>query len=245
MTDALQEPVAGLSQVERVVDTFVAPSKTFKDILRSTSWWLPFILLVLSSVATAFVVDRQVGFDRVYENSLHASPKAEERIAGLTPEQKVSAMKTGANITRYSTYGAFVFLLIFFALYALVLWASFNFGLGAKTTYGQVFAVTLYAALPYLVITLLTIITLFFGGNAEAYDYKDPVGTNPGYYMADAAPWLKGLLSTLDLVKLWSVVLTALGMAIIAKKTIMQSAIIVGILWLMGVAITVAGAAFS
>ena len=245
MSDVVQDPVAGLSQVERVVDTFVAPSKTFKDILRSTSWWLPFLLLVLSSVATAFVVDRQVGFDRVYENSLHASPKAEERISGLTPEQKISAMKTGANITKYSTYGGFVFLLIFFALYALVLWASFNFGLGAKTTYGQVFAVTMYAALPYLVITLLTIITLYFGGNAEAYDYKDPVGTNPGYYMADAAPWLKGLLSTLDIVKLWSVVLTALGMAIIAKKTITQSAVIVGILWLVGVAITVAGAAFS
>ena len=38
--------VTGLSQVERVVDTFVAPSKTFTDILRSTSWWLPFLLLV-------------------------------------------------------------------------------------------------------------------------------------------------------------------------------------------------------
>ena len=28
-------PAPGLSQVERVVDTFVAPSKTFADILRS------------------------------------------------------------------------------------------------------------------------------------------------------------------------------------------------------------------
>ena len=35
------EPAAGLSQVERVVDTFIAPSKTITDILRSTSWWLP------------------------------------------------------------------------------------------------------------------------------------------------------------------------------------------------------------
>ena len=34
----------GLSQVERVVDTFVAPTKTFKDILRDSSWWLPYLL---------------------------------------------------------------------------------------------------------------------------------------------------------------------------------------------------------
>ena len=30
----------GLSEVERVVDTFIAPTKTFTDILRSASWWL-------------------------------------------------------------------------------------------------------------------------------------------------------------------------------------------------------------
>ena len=42
-----QSSEPGLSQIERVVDTFVAPKKTFTDILRSTSWWLPFLLLVL------------------------------------------------------------------------------------------------------------------------------------------------------------------------------------------------------
>ena len=39
----------GLSQLERVVNTFVAPTATFKDILRSTSWWLPFVLTVVAA----------------------------------------------------------------------------------------------------------------------------------------------------------------------------------------------------
>ena len=42
----------GLSQMERVVNTFVAPTATFKDILRSTSWWLPFVLMVVSSTGS-------------------------------------------------------------------------------------------------------------------------------------------------------------------------------------------------
>jgi hypothetical protein len=46
-------------------------------------------------------------------------------------------------------------------------------------------------------------------------------------------------------VKLWSLVLQAMGMAIIAKKKIAQSAIVVGIFWLIGVVVTVAGSAFS
>jgi hypothetical protein len=237
--------LTGLSQVERVVDTFIAPSKTFTDILRNTSWWLPFLLLLLSTVASSYVVQKQVGFDRVYTNMMHDSPKAEDRINQMDPAQKAKMLSIGETQVKLSSYGAFVFLLIFFALYALIVWASFNFGLGARTTYPQVFAVTFYAALPYLLLSLLTIITLYAGGNAEAYDVKNPVGTNPAYYMADAAPWLKSILSSLDVVKIWSNVLMVIGMAIVARKTIMQSAVIIGVLWLLGVALQTVGAAFS
>lgn len=241
----VSSPVDGLSQIERVVDTFVAPSKTFTDVLRNTSWWLPFVLLLLATIASSYVVQKRVGFDRVYVNMMHDSPKAEDRINQMEPAQKAKMLSIGETQVKVSSYGAFVFLLIFFALYALIVWASFNFGLGAQTTYAQVFAVTFYAALPYLLLSLLTIVTLYAGGNAEAYDVKNPVGTNPAYYMADAAPWLKSILSSLDIVKIWSDVLMVIGMAIVARKTIAQSAMIIGVLWLLGVALQTVTAAFS
>lgn len=236
---------AGLSEVERVVDAFVAPSKTFADILRSASCWLPIVLLILATFSTGFMVDRQVGFERVYENQMQLSPKQAERMDQIPPEQKPAIVARTVASYKYFTYGASVVILIVTALYALVLWASFNFGLGAQTSYGQVFAVTMYAALPFLVQTLLIAITLFFGGNAESFDLKNPVGTNLAYFLPDAAPVLKGLLQSLDIVKLWSVVLQVIGMAIISKKSITQSAIIVGIFWLLGVAFSVVGAIFS
>jgi hypothetical protein len=235
----------GLSQVARVVNTFIAPTATFKDILRNTSWWLPFLLMLVSSIGTGVVVERQVGFEQVYENQVRMSPKTQERLANLAPEQKAQNARISVAITKYVTFGSFVLISVFLALYSLVLWASFNFGLGAKTTFGQVFAVTMYASLPYLVISLLTVISLCFGGNAEGYDYKNPVATNLAYFLPDIAPWMKGLLQSFDVVKLWSVVLEVVGMAIIAKKTIAQSAMIVGIFWLFGVAVSVLGAAFS
>ena len=160
---------SGLSQTQRVVNIFIAPASTFKDILRSTSWWLPFLLLVVSSVGTAYVVQRQVGFDQVYENQVRMSPNAQERLASLTPEQKAQNEKVSVAITKYFSYGGFIAIAIFLALYSLFLWAGFNFGLGARTTFGQVFAVTMYSALPYLLISVLTIFTLYFGGNAESY----------------------------------------------------------------------------
>ena len=239
------EGQGSLSEAERVVDTFIAPATTFRDIQRNTSWWLPFVLLLISSLVTGYVVDRQVGYEQVYENQVRMSPSAQERMTNMSPEQKAQTARISIAITKYITYSGGVLIALFLALYALVLWASFNFGLGAKTTFAQVFAVTIYAALPYLVISLLTIISLYFGGNAEGYDYKNPTATNLAYFMQDSAPWLKGLLGSFDVVKLWSVALQVLGMAIIAKKTITQSALVVGIFWLIGVIISTAGAAFS
>lgn len=235
----------GLSEVERVVDVFIAPSKTFADILRSASCWLPILLLILSTVATGLIVDRQVGYERVYENQMQLSPKQAERMDQIPPDQKPAIVARTILSYKIFTYGAAGTVLIFLALYSLVLWASFNFGLGAQTTFAQVFAVSMYAALPYLVQAILIAITLSFGDNAEGFDLKNPVGTNLAYYLPDAAPILKGIFQSLDIIKLWSVVLQVIGMAIIAKKTIMQSAVIVGIFWVIGVALTVVSSIFS
>jgi len=235
----------GLSQVERVVDAFVAPTKTFKDILRNTSWWLPAVLIALSIWAAGFVTDRQVGFDRVYETALSQSPRQEDRINQLPPDQKANAVALGAKITKVITYSVPVVLLAANAIYALMLWGSFNFGFGAKTTFLQAYAVAWYAALPFLVRSLLTIVFLYAGGNTDAFDQKNPVGTNLAYYMPDAAPMVRAILAPFDLIALWSLVLVTIGMAIVAKKPVMQAAIVTVGFWLLGVLAGVAGAAVS
>ena len=236
---------AGLSEVERVVDTFVAPSKTFKDILRSTSWWLPFLLIALFSVASAFVIGKQVGWDQVSQNQINHSPNAEDRLNQLTPEARASQMQLTAKITMYSTYAVPLILLIIFAIYSLLLWAGFNFGLGARTTFGQVWAVSWYGALPYLLTSLIGMLTLLFGANIDSYDIRNPVGTNLAYYMPDASPMIRAALTQVDLIHLWSVVLTILGMSIVAKKSMGASAVIVVLLWFLGVGLAMLGAFFS
>ena len=233
-----------LSQGERVIDTFIAPSKTFTDILRgNTSWWLPVLLLFLCSIALGLTVQKQVGFERAYVNDLHNSPAQEDRINQMPPAQKASALAISGKITAGFTFGFPIMLLIGFAVYSLILWAAFNFGLGAKTTFWQVYAVSWYAALPYLVTTLLTILTLLFGGNAEAYEYRNPVGTNLAFYLPDASAGLKALLSGIDIIKLWSLALQVIGMAIISRKSIAASAAIVVGWFVLVLAISAAAAA--
>ncbi len=245
----MQDTVVGrvserpLSEVERVADTFVAPSKTFTDIVRSTRWWLPFVLLVLVTLGTTVVVDRQVGFERVADVQLHQSAKQAEKFDSLTPEQKASQLYAMGRAYKYSSYASFLFILVFVALAALLYWASFNFGLGANTTYGQMFAVIMYASLPKLFTGLLTMVTLLFGGGADSYDMKNPVGTNPAYFLPDSPSWLKAGLGFFDVIGLWQLVLLILGTAIVARVSRGKATAVVVGWWAVGLIASVGFAA--
>jgi hypothetical protein len=223
----------GLSQVERVVDTFVAPSKTFLDILRSTSWWLPFLLIFGITAASAFAMDQKIGFERIAERAVQQNPKAADQMAQLSAEQRATQMNVATVVTKDISYAGGVFFLMIAAIVALVMWASLNFGLGATTTYGQNFAVFMYAYLPHFFLGLLNIIFVYTGVNTENFDINNPVGTNIGYYMADSAHWVKTALSFLDVFGLWSLALMVIGSAIIARKSKGTVAIVVVGWWLL------------
>ena len=247
MTDAASLPeTPGLTQTERLVDTFIAPSKTFNDILRNTSWWLPFILLVLATVGSCFAIDKKVGFEGIAEHQMTKNAAAAEQLQQLPPDQRAARLHAGAKFTRIFTYGAAVPFLIVIAIEALVLWGCFNFGLGAKTTFGQVFAVIMYAGLPRLFISLLTIVLLFAGVGVDTFDIQNPVGTNIGYFLQDSSAAVKAAAGFFDVFGLWALALLVIGMATISRKSIGQAAaIVVGWWFILLLVFTGIAAAFG
>lgn len=243
---AVSNSAAGLSDVERVVDTFVAPSKTFADILRSTRWWLPFLLMVITTLGVTVTIDKQVGFPRVVENQIHQNAKQEEQLNGLTAEQRAARVRGMVSGYRYTSYASFLFIIAFVAIVSLLYWATFNFGLGARTTYGQMFAISMYASLPRLIAGVLTIVTLLFGADADGFDLRNAVGTNPAYYMPDASPVLKAALGFFDVIGIWVLVLLIMGTAIVAKVSRGKAAAVVIGWWIVGMLASVGMAvAFS
>ena len=76
----------GLSQTERVVDTFIAPSKTFTDILRDSSWWLPYLLGAVVGLAFAFAILNKIGLPTLVDGVIHHSKMLEDQIANATPD---------------------------------------------------------------------------------------------------------------------------------------------------------------
>ena len=69
-----------LSEAERVLDTFVAPTKTFTDLRRSSNWLVPAVLLIISTVALVWVADMKIGFQKIVDNQLVMQPKQAEAL---------------------------------------------------------------------------------------------------------------------------------------------------------------------
>jgi len=210
---------APLSQMERVTNVFTAPSKTFADLKRDSSWWLPFIILAIFSWTFVATVDKKIGFDQVVDTTLaNMSDSQKARMEQAPPEQQQQQVRMMKASYKYVSYGFPIVLLIMMSIFAAVYMGAFNFGLGAEIPYKQALAVVIYASLPTIVRSLLAIISIFALGNPEYFNFENPVATNPGVLVNVAQhPAINKLLASLDVVTIWSLVLTGIGFATISK----------------------------
>ena len=206
-----------LSQAARIVDTFIAPSKTFTDIRRSASWWAPFLLLAITVSAFNFAVDKKIGFRAVTESQIKMSPKQERQLDQLPPADREKQLAMRTIGTRYfSLYGgvALIILVINLIIAALNL-ATFRFALNAKLTYKAALAISIYAGLPEIIRFLLAIVTIYSGIAPDNFNIQNPLMSNPGYALnpVDSGVFLYSVASSLDIFRIWSVILSGIGLA--------------------------------
>jgi hypothetical protein len=246
-TVANAEAAAPLSQMERVIDTFIAPSKTFNDILRDASWWLPWLLGALVTLGFSAAVQQKIGWDKTYSNILqHSSEAQQERFAQLSPDQQARQKAVAASFTKYIVWVSPVLGLFFAAIAAGVLLMTLNFGLGGHAKFGQIFALWMYATLPWLIQGILAIIVLFAGLDPDAFNLRNPVGTNLGYYLpSDSSQWLIALGTSIDVLNIWVLILVTIGCAIVARTKLAATAMAVGGWWILITLAKVAIAAIS
>lgn len=214
----------GLSQMQRLTNTFTAPSKTFEDIKRGhKSWWMPFLIYVILGFVFYGVVNSKVGMRQVSENQIKLSPKTEEQMAQLTPEQREQRMKISTSITQGIFLATPIFLLAMGAVISAVLLGTINFGFGGKAKFGSIFAVWMYAMLPSCIKTLLGVVVLYAGTAPESFNIKNFAPTNLGAFMnpMEMNPGLYSFASSIDIITIWSLALVGIGVAVVAgvKRT--------------------------
>jgi hypothetical protein len=226
MPTPMPEP-AGLSQGARVIDTFIAPKKTFTDIRRSAQWWMPFLLMTIIGSALVYVAEQKIGTQKMVENELAARPKAQAQYEKATPEAQAQQVK----VTGIIYYIAIpVFTLLIWVVMAGLQFGTFKFGANADLTYSKSLAIVAYAGLPLMIRSLLAIVSVLAGASADGFTLNNPVASNPGYFMNPAdSPFWHIIASQLDVFLLWTVVLTAIGYSTTGKVKLGTSfAIVIG-----------------
>jgi Yip1 domain len=214
--EALPPSQPALSQAERVIDTFVAPTKAFTDLRRSSNWLVPAVLLILSSIAVVWVADVKIGFQKIVDNQLVLQPKQAEALDKLSPEDRARKMETIVKINRTVSYCFSAILLVYLIIVAAVLLGTFNFGFGAELTFNQCIAVTMYTSLPSLVKGLLAILLILLGATGN-FTFQNPIASNLSGLVDPSSHFLYSLLMSIDIFTIWTLLLAGIAFSCLTK----------------------------
>lgn len=249
-TAAAPTPAAApepLSEGARIINTFIAPSKTFTDLRRSAMWWGPFVLLAIVWAAFTFSVDKKVGYRKVTEDQIQMVPKAADQFEKMSPEQREQQYAVRTKFTVGFSYAKSVLRILWFALIAGLLYGTFRFVAGSDVSYKHSLAVVCYASLPMVIQLILGIVSLWAGVSPDNYNPDNPIASNPAYFMNPADSLVRySLVAPIDLFAIWTLILTAIGFSCVSKtKRGTAMAIVFGwyiVAWLLGLGVA---AAFS
>jgi hypothetical protein len=213
----LDPETPALSEGGRILNTFIAPSKTFNDLRRSAAWWGPFLLIAIVVTIFFYLIDRQVTFEQVSKNEIARSAKRSEQFEKLPPEQQEKQLRIAGKFTRYICYSLPILNLLFFVIQAAALMAVFRFA-GAAVPFKRSLAIAIYSGLPGIIGVLLGIVSLFSGVDAEGFNINNPVASNPAYFMDPSGNrFVYGMASALDIFVIWTIILVGIGFSCNSK----------------------------
>jgi hypothetical protein len=233
-----------LSEMERIISIYTAPSKTFEDIKRNAMWIAPAVLMVVFGLVFVWTVGQRVGWEQVMANNMKMAPASQqERMEQIPPDQKPRVMAQQLVVTKVISYCFPIFGIVMLAVVALVLWGTFSFGAGKEVGFGRAMAIVVYSSLPAVIKSLLATLMLWIKV-PEDFFIQNAIGTNIGHYLDfnETPRFLYSIATSLDLFMIWTLVLTAIGFSVVAKvKTGTANAIVFG--WWIAVTLIGAGLA--
>ena len=217
-----------LSEVERLVDVFIAPTKTFNDIKRNANWLWPFVLLIVLSLGYSYSIGKKVTWEQAAENQKKLMTQTqldrmEQQVEQASDKQDMRRRQQTmmVGITKGIGYTFPVIALFMTAVFAAIYLLTMNFGLGAQLSFKHVFAVMMYANVVRGVWTLLAIIGIYTFIDPQDFQISMPLATNPAAFISPTEhPFLFGLLSQFDIFALWGTALTGLGFSVLSKKSL-------------------------
>jgi hypothetical protein len=221
----------GLGEGSRLTGVFFEPAKTFADIAARPNFWPPLILILVVSLCYMVLFGQHVGWERMIRHQTEMSSRA----AQLPPEQRETQIQMGTKFAPVITYVA---ILVGFPLFTLI-WAAVLLGIvkgmmSAQLRLKQVFAILCYASLPGVIMALLAIAVMFMK-SPDDFNLQNPLEFNP------SSKFLYSLASSIDLFRLWTLVLIGIGLKAAAGRQLSMGGAMTAVflpwaIWVLGAA---------
>jgi hypothetical protein len=203
----------------RVAGVFFEPGKTFEDIGRRPSWFLPLLLTILATVAFFATYGQKVGYERFLRQQMATNPKVAQRMEQIPAERREESIAMQAKITGIGyTVGPVIFMPIMLLISAAIL-LGITAMMSAGLRFKQVFAVCCFASLPAVLKFLLAIVVVFLK-NPDDFNLQNPLAFNIAAFMdpLTSSKFLYTFAAAFDLFAIWTILLTAVGLSAAAGK---------------------------
>ena len=229
----LEPQPKGMGEASRLTGVFFEPSKTFADIAARPSFWVPLILSIVFGLAYITLYSQHVGWERMVRHQIETSSRA----AQLTPEQRETQIQMSA---KFAPVFGYVGIGLGIPL-ALVVWAAVLTGIvkgimSAPIRFKQVFAILCYAGMPGIIFMILAIAVMFLK-SPDDFNLQNPLVFNPGAFLdpATTSKFVYSFASSLDLFRLWTMVLVGIGLKAAGGRAISMGGAMTAVLlpWLI------------
>jgi hypothetical protein len=222
------------SSIGRVVGVLASPEKTFRSIRERPTWLVALLVVLVVGAGVYFVLSQRLDMAQIVRESIEAQGR------DVPPDQLEGI------IDFYENYGvAFTMAMIvvgqpvFFLLGALCLWVAVKM-VGGEVTFKQGFSTMMHSQMPNVVGALLSLPAILSRSEFHFDDVQTGsiLPSNLGFLAPEGAgAAVVSLLSSIDVFRLWVLVLLVIGFATVARlKRGTAAAAVVGcwILYVLG-----------
>jgi hypothetical protein len=208
-----------MSEFSRLTGVFLEPSKAFEDIARRPAWLIPLLLTILAGVAYYTTFGQHVGWARFLQHQLDTSPKLQERMAQIPPEQRAKSMEIQVKFAGIGYDAGVVVITPLALLISSAIVLGIVSAMSAGVRFKQVFCIMAYAGLPIILKHALAIVVMFLK-SPDDFNLINPLAFNPAAFMdpVNGSKFLYTIGTAVDLFAIWTILLTATGLKIAAGK---------------------------
>lgn len=232
-TAAVPEAPRSMGAFARVIGALFSPRATFQDIARKPSWLLPLLILIILSMGITTIFSHRVGWRAFMEKQNLQSRSTQQRMQGMTPEQREHMVEMQVKIAPIAGYiGAIVGFPVISLVIAAIFTGIFNATSSASLDFKTSFGVVTHSYMPFAIPSILGILVLYLKP-PDTVDLQNLVASNVGALLSKSAPmWQQSTGTSLDIFTFWVLGLMAFGYSVVRPKKLKIGT---SLAWVVGV----------